>query len=52
MIIRKGRRFLVAREAKMLNDFVVPATVGRINVAFWNLQNLFDTDISKLAADL
>lgn len=52
MIIRQGRRFLVAREAKMLNDFVVPATVGRINVAFWNLQNLFDTDISKLAADL
>lgn len=42
----------MALESIQLKDFVVPKTVGEINVAFWNLQNLFDTDVSKLAADL
>lgn len=42
----------MARERYQANDIVKPATAGQINVAFWNLQNLFDIEASKLASDL
>lgn len=42
----------MARESNQGNDFVLPPTLAQINVAFWNLQNLFDIEASKLASDL
>ena len=32
--------------------YTPPEEIGSFNVAFWNLQNLFDLDVSPLAADL
>ena len=42
----------MALNSKQANEAALPAVVGQINVAFWNLQNLFDIEASKLASDL
>ncbi len=42
----------MALKYKKANEVELPPVIGQLNVAFWNLQNLFDIEASKLASDL